>query len=191
MMKKNRVTEPTNDNKIKGLVEALTGIVLILGVGAAILLYRHELEALAGFGYAGIFVIALLSAATIFIPAPGLAIAASSAIALNPLLVGIIGGTGAAFGELTSYFVGKGIADIRHGALLEQYKKWIEKYDVYAIIVIAAIPNPLFDIASIAAGLLKIPWQRFFLAALIGNIIKYTLVSMLFALFGGTLLAYL
>jgi uncharacterized membrane protein YdjX (TVP38/TMEM64 family) len=176
---------------VRGVLEMVAAAVLIIGFTALLFSYRKELAALGNFGYAGVFIISLVSAATIFVPAPGLALSASTALVLNPLLIGIVGGFGAAIGELTGYLVGKGAVDIKHKDLLASYKGYIEKYGLYAIIVFAAIPNPLFDIVGIAAGALRIPPGRFFLAALLGNVIKYAVVSLLFAQFGASVLSYL
>ena len=40
------------------------------------------------------------------------------------------------------------------------------------IIVLAFIPNPLFDLAGMASGALKLPIWKFLLACAIGKIIK-------------------
>lgn len=193
MVRINRETEPKKENKerLKGILEITFGLAVIVGAGALIFLYRREIIALSAFGYVGVFFIALLSAATIFVPAPGLAIAASLALVLNPLLIGVAGGIGAAIGELSGYVVGRGVSDVRQKELLNTYSVLVEKYEASAIILLAAIPNPLFDIVGIAAGALKIPWQRFFLAVLIGNIIKYAAIALLVSIFGSSILSYL
>jgi membrane protein YqaA with SNARE-associated domain len=48
-----------------------------------------------------------------------------------------------------------------------------------AIFVLAFIPNPLFDIAGIIAGGLKIPWWRYLTACVTGRILRYVLLAML------------
>jgi len=68
-----------------------------------------KLGALEGLGYAGGFVAMLLSSATVILPAPGLAVVAALGVTVSsPLLLGIIAGTGAALGEITSYLAGYG-----------------------------------------------------------------------------------
>jgi len=38
--------------------------------------------------------------------------------------------------------------------------------------VLALIPNPFFDLAGMAAGMLKMPLPKFLIACLLGKIIK-------------------
>src|SRR4030067_1315214 len=62
------------------------------------------------FSYFAIFLVSLIGTSTLFIPFPfdTIVIFAASGLGLNPLLVGISAGIGAAIGELTGYFVGAG-----------------------------------------------------------------------------------
>lgn len=192
MMKKKILSEPTNNSASrKGMFEILFSAVLIIIFSILLISYRKEIESLSSFGYLGVFILSLVSAATIFIPAPGLFLSASTGLFLNPILVGICGGLGAAIGESTGYMVGKGISDLRHNAIFNISKKIIEKYGIYAVAIFAAIPNPFFDVVGIAAGILKIPPKQFFIAVLIGNIFKYFVVSLMFSMFGEAILSYL
>jgi len=43
--------------------------------------------------------------------------------------------------------------------------------------VLAAIPNPVFDVVGIVAGGLKYDWRKFLLAAVLGNIVKAMYVA--------------
>ena len=68
-------------------------------------------ERFATFGYAGVFFANLASTATVFIPVPGLTAIGQALILqqgdiLNPVLVGLLGGTGMALGEVTAYAAG-------------------------------------------------------------------------------------
>ena len=55
------------------------------------------------------------------------------------------------------------------------------------IIVMAFVPNPLFDIAGMAAGTLKMPLSRFLLFCWIGK----TLKMLMFAYFGASSMQWL
>lgn len=178
-------------SKYKGIFEIIFGLLLIIAFGLLLINYRDQIQSLKEFGYLGVFVIALVSAATIFIPAPGLVLAASMGLTFNPVLIGLFGGLGAAIGEMVGFVVGKGVVDARQKDLFKNYKHLIEKYGFFAILVLSAIPNPLFDIASIAAGAVKMPAKKFFIATLIGNVIKYMTISFMFSVFGAAIIAYL
>ena len=45
------------------------------------------------------------------------------------------------------------------------------------IFVLAVIPNPVFDLAGLAAGMLRMPVLRYFTAAATGKIIKNVAVA--------------
>ena len=139
-------------------------------------------------GYFGIFAIMALSNATIIIPAPGLFAVFAAGGAYDPLLIGIAGGLGAGLGELTGYLFGYGSAGIADAEKNRQYarvKGWMEKNGFLTVALLAAVPNPLFDIAGIAAGALKYKWWKFLIACALGAIAK----SIVFAYFGHSLLS--
>jgi membrane protein DedA with SNARE-associated domain len=48
----------------------------------------------------------------------------------------------------------------------------MEKYGDITILVLAFIPNPLFDLAGMVAGILKMPVGKFLLYCVIGKILK-------------------
>jgi len=118
-------------------------------------------------GYLGIFLVMLLSSASVFFPLPGMAI------------VGVVGGLGACVGELTGYLFGYGSYEIINSP---KYKKTIKKIKetkaVFPLIfTFALLPNPLFDLVGVSAGALKYPVLKFLLAAFLGNAIKIFLFA--------------
>ena len=48
---------------------------------------------------------------------------------------------------------------------------------VWIILALAVIPNPLFDLAGVAAGVLRIPLWKFLLVCAIGKIVKMLIFS--------------
>jgi uncharacterized membrane protein YdjX (TVP38/TMEM64 family) len=61
----------------------------------------------------------------------------------------------------------------------------MRRFGLWVILALSVIPNPLFDLAGIAAGALKIPLYQFLLVCWLGKTVKTTA----FALGGGALLA--
>ena len=160
------------DNKLKGAAEIVIAAVIIL----LIFSFSDKIVELQEYGYAGVFIISLLSAATIFIPAPGWAAVIAMGGILNPYLVGIVAGIGSGMGELTGYLVGsgaRGLSDAKFG----KYKDIIRKYGLGAVFVLAFIPNPLFDMAGLVAGALKIKIWKFLIACILGRIIRYIILA--------------
>lgn len=141
---------------------------------------RDQVDGLASFGYPGVFIIAILANATVILPAPTLAIvfAMGGITAFNPFLVGIIAGIGSGIGELTGYLAGySGQAIIERIDIYKKITPYIKKYEVASILVLAALPNPFFDLVGIAAGVLRVPIHTFLLWCIAGKIIKMLLFS--------------
>jgi len=156
----------------------LAGLLMVIGLSAVIYVFRDQVKSLAVLGYPGIFITALLSNATILFPAPGGAIVYAMGAVFNPIGVGLAAGTGGGIGEMSGYIAGlSGRAVIERMDVYERIAPYIQKYGAWAIFVVAAIPNPFFDLAGAAAGALKMPVWRFFLAAWAGNIIKMTIFA--------------
>lgn len=133
------------------------------------------MEQFAGFGYPGIFLIALLANATVLLPAPGVAVIYAMGAIFNPFGVGLAAGLGGTIGELSGYLAGfGGQAVVERTDIYNRIKPWVDKYGGWAILVLSAIPNPFFDIAGIAAGIAKMPLQTFLLFSGIGQLIKMT-----------------
>ncbi len=155
-------------------------LALLLVIAISIFVYSvgDKAEELAVYGYPGIFLIALLTNATVFLPAPGIAVVFAMGAVFNPLLVGLAAGAGGALGELSGYLAGfSGQAVVERAELYQRLANWVKKYGFWAIIVLATIPNPTFDVAGVAAGVLKMPLLKFLLAVLIGVTIKMTLFA--------------
>ena len=154
-------------------------ILAVIGVTLYIYTIRERVEQFQAFGYPGIFVIALLANATILLPAPGAAIIYAMGAVFNPWLVGLAAGSGGAIGELSGYLAGfSGQAMIERTDIYDRTKPWVDKYGGWAILVLSAIPNPLFDVAGVAAGIAKMPIQTFLFFVWIGQLIKMTMFAL-------------
>jgi uncharacterized membrane protein YdjX (TVP38/TMEM64 family) len=158
----------------------LRALALLLVIAITVYIYsiRERVEEFERFGYAGIFLIALMANATVLLPAPGVAIIYAMGAVFNPLWVGLAAGTGGAFGELSGYLAGfSGQAVVEKTNVYERFQPYVEKYGGWAILVLSAIPNPFFDIAGIAAGIAKMPLKTFLVFTWVGQIIKMTLFA--------------
>lgn len=167
---------PSSSHPANSLVTAILRILAILVViGITVYVYsiRDHVKEFAAYGYPGIFLITLLANATVFLPAPGVAVVFAMGGVFNPLGVTFAAGAGGALGELTGYLAGYGgQAAVENAAIYNRILPWVKKYGAWVILVLAAIPNPFFDLAGIAAGITKIPLWKFLLACWIGQTIK-------------------
>ncbi|MBN1303228.1 MAG: VTT domain-containing protein [Anaerolineales bacterium] len=164
--------------KHKNILLRVLAIVVVIGLSVFLVSSKDKIEHLTVFGYPGIFLVALLSNGTVFFPAPGLAVIFSMGAVFNPIWVGIAGGIGAGLGECTAYLAGfSGRAVVENTKPYQRIVPHVRKYGILVIFILSAIPTPFFDLAGVAAGVLKMRLPRFFFAAITGNIIKMTLIA--------------
>lgn len=153
-------------------------ILAVVGITVYIYSIRDRVEDFAAYGYPGIFLVAMLANATVFLPAPGVAVVFAMGSIFNPIGVALAAGTGGALGELSGYLAGfSGQAVVERTDVYERISPWIEKYGGWAILVLSAIPNPFFDIAGVAAGMAKMKFGRFLFFCWIGQLIKMAMFA--------------
>jgi uncharacterized membrane protein YdjX (TVP38/TMEM64 family) len=159
-------------------------ILVLVGVVAlivALFIFRDQVKKLENYGYIGIFLISIAANATIIIPLPGVAFTTAMGAIFNPIGVAVAAGLGAAFGELSGYLAGfSGQGVVERVALYERLTNWMSEHQNLAyvmIVVVAFIPNPIFDLAGMASGALKLPIWKFLIACAIGKILKMLMFS--------------
>jgi uncharacterized membrane protein YdjX (TVP38/TMEM64 family) len=156
----------------------LLALLFVILVTVLLVVFRDQIQGLSAFGYPGIFLASLLSSATLILPVPGVLFTAAMGAVFNPFWVAIASGLGAALGELTGYLAGySGQAVVENKTFYERVVNWMRRYGDITILVLAFIPNPAFDIAGIAAGVLRMPLWRFLLMCVIGKILKMMVFS--------------
>jgi membrane protein DedA with SNARE-associated domain len=99
---------------------------------------------------------------------------------LDPFLLGLVGGLGAALGEFTGYGIGFGgrkLIEKKWKKDMNKTEKLFQKYGGFLIILLfAATPLP-DDIVGILGGSLGYPAKKFFVATLIGKIILHWILA--------------
>ncbi|KKR86750.1 MAG: putative membrane protein [Candidatus Woesebacteria bacterium GW2011_GWB1_41_10] len=156
------------------------GLILALALSVVIFVYRDKFTNLQGYGYLGLFIISVLGNATIVLPTPVVLTAFLGGGILNPLWVSIVVSLGATIGELTGYVAGvSGKHLINEGGKIQKVKKWMEKYGLWTLFVLAAIPNPFFDLAGIVAGATGVKVYKYFIIVTLGKLIKFGSISFL------------
>jgi len=171
-------TETTKLSNLRTNILRTLALVAVIAITLYIISIRDHVAEFKQYGYLGVFFVALLANATVFIPAPGVAIIYAMGAVFNPLNVGLVAGTGGAIGELSGFLAGfSGQAIIENTHIYERIRPWVDKYGGWAIFVLAAIPNPFFDIAGFAAGIAKMKMRTFLFSVWIGQLIKMTLFA--------------
>jgi membrane protein YqaA with SNARE-associated domain len=133
-------------------------------------------------GYPGIWLLAFIGAALVFVPVSALAavcVAATPAADLNPLLIGVIAGSAEAVGELTGYLAGmSGKRVFDRNRFYLRFKNLFSRYGGLMLFFGSIVPNPLFDIMGVAAGSILYPVRRFVLIVFVAKSIKFTWIAL-------------
>uniref|UniRef100_M4FF34 Vacuole membrane protein KMS1 n=2 Tax=Brassica campestris TaxID=3711 RepID=M4FF34_BRACM len=118
-------------------------------------------------------------------------------------LEAILWGIGTALGELPPYFISRaasisgstvdGMEELDASPsedsgvmarFLNRIKRWLlthtQHLNFFTVLVLASVPNPLFDLAGIMCGQFGIPFWEFFLATLVGKAIIKTHIQTIF-----------
>jgi len=157
----------------------LLALLLVVAATVAGFLWRDRLSRFVAYGYPGIFIISLVANATVILPAPSLALVFALGGVLDPLLVGLAAGLGEALGELTGYLAGySGRAVIENREIYNRLHGWMRQYGLATIFVLSVFPNPFFDLAGIAAGVLRFPIGYFLLSCWLGKTLKTTVFAL-------------
>ena len=165
----------------------VVALVFVIGLSVGVFLMRDRVRDLEEFGYAGVFLISLVSSATIILPVPGVLVTSMMGAVFNPFWIAIAAGTGAALGELSGYLAGfSGQAVAQKAEIYQKMENWMRRFGAVTVLVLGFIPNPLFDMAGMIAGALKMPLWKFLLFCTIGKIGK----MMLFAYGGVTVMGW-
>jgi uncharacterized membrane protein YdjX (TVP38/TMEM64 family) len=148
-------------------------LIFVIAISFYIFSIRDRAQEFAKYSYPGIFLLSFMAYATVFLPAPGVAVVFTMGAVFNPLLVALVAGAGAALGELTGYLVGYGSQPvIERVDIYQRMVDWLTKYGSITILLFSAMPNPFFDLTGMAAGALKMPVHKFLLWAWLGETIK-------------------
>ena len=174
------INQPTHKRRLLQILALLAAVGITLGLSLLTVDWRNlNWEQLKVYGYAGLFLLTLISDATVIIPLPGLAGVFLAGGFLSPLLIGLVCGLGSALGELTGYLAGYGgRAVIEDRATYAKLEAWMRRNGTLTVFFLSVIPNPVFDLAGISAGALKFPVWRFILTCWSGKTIKFTLVAL-------------
>ncbi len=166
-----------NKNQRLKLVRWLV-FLFVVCVTVFIFFKRDQIQNLEAYGYPGIFVVSILSNATVIIPVSSVILTSAMGAILNPIYVALAAGAGAAIGELSGYLAGfSGQGVVENAAWYEKVEKWMQKYGDITVLVLAFIPNPAFDMAGISAGALRLPIARFMIMCFIGKVLKMLLFA--------------
>ena len=160
--------------RVTPLLMLLLVIAITVGIFYFYRQYPSRIEELKAYGYFGAFLISLIFNATVILPVGNIVIlSALGAILPSAVVVGLAGGAGAAIGEITGYMAGySGHGIISNRQIYAKIEVWMRRWGAITIFVFSILPF-VFDLAGIAAGVLRFPFWKFFLLCWFGRSLLY------------------
>ncbi len=167
-------------------------LLLVIAITIGFFLFRDKVAEFKEYGYLGAFLISLTLNATVILPVGNvLILAALGAILPSATMVGLAGGAGAAIGEITGYMVGySGRGVVGRVKLYNRLVEWVRRWGVMTIFIFSLVPF-FFDLAGIAAGVLRFPFWKFLLVCWLGRTILYVGIALAGARGWEAVLSYL
>jgi membrane protein YqaA with SNARE-associated domain len=187
--------EPTQRRSLKKRALPFLALLVILTITIGLFyFYRYypgRIEELTAYGYLGAFVISIIFNATVILPAGNIVIlSALGATMPSAAIVGIVGGAGAAVGEISGYVAGySGRGLVARVGIYDRVESMMRRWGSLTIFLLSLFPF-IFDLAGIAAGALRFPFWKFLLLCWIGRTILYVTIVVLAALGLRILLPY-
>jgi membrane protein YqaA with SNARE-associated domain len=171
----------------RGWVSILGVVVVALISGALLWRLMVQGEALGRLGLIGVFVASMLSHLTVVARDMFIPLYLPLASVYHPVVLGSAAGTGAAIGEVTTYFLGWGVAESmeKMSGTEDKIAKWIKKYGLWAVLLVALTPLPDTPIV-ILAGSRKLPFRRLLAVEVAGKSALYSVGAVVGgAVYGG------
>ncbi|MBM2811470.1 MAG: hypothetical protein HW416_2229 [Chloroflexi bacterium] len=165
-------------HRLRGIIRSLAVLLIVAALSVATMIAPIDYRALGNYGYLGVFLVTLLGTASLVVPVPYLGAIFVGATFLNPTLVAVVAGVASAIGELTGYFVGAtGRAVIPQTRWSPAVERAMARFGGPIIFLFAAIPNPVFDMAGIFAGVVKLPLWIFMISTLFGKTLRFWVIA--------------
>jgi membrane protein YqaA with SNARE-associated domain len=131
------------------------------------------------FGYLGIFIISFIGSVSVIFPIPYTLVIFGLGSVLDPVLVAVSGGLGAALGEFSGYALGyygtSKISEERRKKM-DFMLKVFDKYGPIAIFLFALTPLP-DDLLFIPLGVMRYSFVKAFIPAIIGKMLMTFIVA--------------
>lgn len=141
--------------------------------------FPNKFDELKSYGYLGAFLISLTLNATVILPVGNFIVLFTlGGILPSSIVVGLAGGAGAAIGEITGYmagYSGRGIAG--RVKAYGRVEGWLKRWGAVTIFILSLVPF-FFDVAGIAAGVLRFPLWKFIIFCWLGRTILYIIIAL-------------
>lgn len=161
---------------------ALFVLLISIFLSASFFIFKNFFRHAMSLGLIGLFLINFASNATFFMPTPALIGVVSAGNLYPPLLVAIASSLGATAGDTINFLFGlSGRHLINHKLAKNKWfiflEKKFKKHGNWLLFLFAFVPNPIFDIAGLIAGIFKFSLFRFFILVFVGRFIRYYILA--------------
>jgi len=154
-------------------------VALLVAVNVGFYFVPINYAILGDYAVAGVFVLTALATATIVIPVPYIPVIMHIAQQYHDVRmlvwIALAAGAGSVIGELSGYMVGR---SGRQAFADSRFSQWVAAQMTHpvraflALFALSAPPNPLFDVAGIAAGAFGVPLWLFATAVFSGRFVR-------------------
>lgn len=155
----------------------MTLLLIVVNVGFYYL--PIDYTRLAEYAIPGVFGLTAVATSTIVVPVPYIPIivriAQQTTDVLTLISIAVAAGAGSVVGEISGYMVGRAG---RHAFQDTRMSRWVAAQMTHplrsfvALFALSAPPNPLFDVAGIAAGAFGVPFWLFGVAVFLGRMCR-------------------
>jgi membrane protein YqaA with SNARE-associated domain len=170
------------------VIFAVAGGIFLVALNIAVYFAPIDYGAFTSFAYVGAFIVCFLANALIAIPIPYIPIVAHIGATVEmPWLVIGLGALASALGESVAFVAGRAEQGIVSEHPVYRRVHRVAERPLLAgamIFAFAVPPNPIFDVAGLAAGAVGVPYRVFFVAVLAARLIRLAVIVWLGTVFG-------
>ena len=155
---------------------SILGVITVAAISVGLLWkLMVQGDSLGQLGLIGVLIAAMLSHLTVVARDMFIPLFLPLASLYHPIILGTAAGTGAAIGEVTTYFLGWGVAESLEemSDAEDRIARWINKYGLWAVLLVALTPLPDTPIV-ILAGSRKLPFGKLAVVEVVGKSILYS-----------------
>ena len=167
---------------------AIAGGIFLVAFNIAVYLAPIDYSAFTSFAYVGAFVVTFLANALIVIPIPYIPIVAHiGATAGMPWLVVVLGALASVLGESVAFLAGRAEEGLVSEHPVYRRVHRVAQRPLLAgamLFAFAVPPNPIFDVAGLAAGALGVRYRVFFIAVFAARLIRLAVIVWLGTMLG-------
>jgi membrane protein YqaA with SNARE-associated domain len=162
------------------VVLAIAGGIFLVAFNVAVYLAPIDYGAFTSFAYVGAFVVTFLANALIVIPIPYIPIVAHiGATAGMPWLVVVLGALASVLGESVAFLAGRAEEGLVSEHPVYRRVHRVAQRPLLAgamLFAFAVPPNPIFDVAGLAAGAVGVRYRVFFIAVFAARLIRLAVI---------------